>query len=650
MSISKIHVGFKETLKHEETEDTQRKSKGTLLKPLCDFVFLRGLRGLMCFYCLTSFLLISVVSHAAGAQPEEPARPGLTVQAPRDEFLVNAPVGRSYPIKRKPQSLLASPDLDVQYIQRTPAYPYDGEKKWPDPGESVTFTGHIANRGGSASGAFAYRWSLDGVDEPLQNHPGLGPGEQAPLSLSWTWTEGAHTVRLTLDPADAIPEFSENNNSVEDRTNALELGIYVEQSVYDFFNENLWRAGWGGNSFDDWLQRNVAIWNGRFANAIHPLTPKGVIDRVRLGKVVRVPDGGNHCSTNFPADDRELDLIWGFISESVGVPSDPGCPGWTAYYRDNPSTWELDPGLLHELTHARYLIDLYALNIDAHTNNLTAAVGLADVVIPLTELPDIPEYATPIYLIIEGEIIVCNGKDGLNATDCQRGQYGTFPRAHAEGAAVFADKVLLQDGKGDALAGGQALPLIHYSFFYREPYFEEDMMDSGSGISEHTAYAWNRIAGQRPKCGNANAPCNLGEYLVEIPSQNILRLTWSDQSLAANVRVEVYQAKPFPIWYGTSYEVNPDFVLRSDASGKVNLGGNPFRDPIVMTYGHTNTVILLKVIGQGKLGTLFFDISQANIAYWSGNHDSATYPLTISNFSETDFDYTWEYLPLVAKK
>lgn len=609
--------------------------------------FLRAiLIGLVIVLSISSITYIP--ANAALVSPEPPPPTRLIVQSPPNEFLHLSFPSQTLRLQTsKPAAML--PDLDLRYIERSPSYPYDGAKKWPAPGDPVTFTGYIANRGQAASGPFEYRWRLDGIDQPIQTHPGLAPSAEGQLSLPWSWQGGVHTICLELDPAGAIAEFSESNNQIEDRTNALELGIYVEQSVVDFFNQNVWQAGWGGNSFDNWLQRQVAVWNGIFASAVHPLTPQGIIDRVRLGKVVRVPDGGIHCSTNFPADDRELDLIWGFLSESVGVASNPGCPGWTAYYKDNPGTWDVDRGLLHELTHARYLIDLYGMNIDAHTNSLTAGIGAADTTVPLTDLPDIPEYAIPFDLIIDGEILVCQEKSGLNATNCQRGQYGTSARAHALGADALADKILLTDGEGNALAGGAAMPVVNYSFFYLEPYFYEDMMDSGTGYGEHSAYAWNRIAGQRPVCGNANAPSNLGEYLVEMPAENILEIRWPDGSPAAGAWVEVYRSKPFPIWYGTSYESTPDMTLLADGYGRANLGSQPFGATIVHTFGHSNTILLLKVIGQGKLGAIYWDITAANIAYWSGNHSTATYPIVIQNYIPSDLHPTQIYLPAVFR-
>jgi hypothetical protein len=520
-------------------------------------------------------------------------------------------------------------DLDVGYISRTPAFAYDGAQKWPNPGQMVTFTGHIANRGGQASGAFNYRWSVDGLNQPLQNNGSLNPGQETTLTFTWQWQSGDHLIRLTLDPSDQIGEFSKTNNSVEDRTNAITLGVYVDQAFYDFFNANVWKSGWGGNSYDDWIQRHVNLWNQMFAGAVHPLTPNGIVDRIRLGKVVVVPNGGTHCNTNYPADDKEIDLIWGFLSEGVGV--DGGCPGWTAAYRDNQALWDHDNGLIHELNHARYLIDLYGLNVDAHPNHLASAVNNTTTSLPLVDLPDIPEYKPPYTLVVDGEIVVCSGKSGNTATGCLRGQANTTPRAHAANAPVFADKFLITDGLGNALVGDAAMPVSGWMFYY-EPYHTQDIMDSGPGYGEHSAYAWNRIAGQRAKCGNANAPCNIGEYLNEIPSGNILELHWpGGEPIDAGI-VEVYRPRPFPIWYGQSFIGTPDLTLYTDKNGRVDLGTQPFGPEIRLTYGEANPVLLIKVVAGGQIGTLFFDITSANFAYWQGSRTSALYPVTLTNF------------------
>lgn len=90
---------------------------------------------------------------------------------PPDEFyqLVrpNASVVRSNTVVQTSATL---PDLDVQYIDRTPRYKWcddsvmncSGVKLWPSAGEAVNFEGRIANRGSAASGAFTYTWYIFG--------------------------------------------------------------------------------------------------------------------------------------------------------------------------------------------------------------------------------------------------------------------------------------------------------------------------------------------------------------------------------------------------------------------------------------------------------------------------------------------------------
>lgn len=524
------------------------------------------------------------------------------------------------------------PDLDVEYIARTPAYRYDEPKKWPAPNEMVTFRGHIANRGGVLTGGFTYAWFIDGMEQARGTHPGLASNYEDNLVFSWRWQTGVHTIRLTLDPSNDINEVSENNNSVEDRIDALSLGIWVEQGFYDFYNEHVFRAGWGGNSFADWLQRHVTTWNDMLASAVHPLTPQGIIDRIRLDKIVVEPDD-TPCWGNIPADDRTVDLIWGFRSEGVGVQANNDCPGITPGYRDNASLWNLDLGLLHELSHARYLVDLYGMNVESHEKKLVHGVGPEDRTLVLTDVPDIPEFTPPMNLIVNGELIVCRGRAANSLTDCDRGQEGTYPRSHPAGSTVFADQIHVQDGQGNALAGGPGLPAINGAFF-RDRYFRHDLMNAGTGYGEHSAVAWNRIAGRRPVCGNYNAPCNVGEYLNDIPADNIVELRWPDGTVIANARIEVFQARPYPIAYGKTYLSTPDFVVTTDDAGRASLGAFPFgkKRPIVHGYGHSNAVLLLKIVVQNKVGAYFLEVIDFNLAFWRGNTQRAIYPITFERY------------------
>lgn len=85
---------------------------------------------------------------------------------------------------RPDTAALAAPDLDLLYIERTPRYDWTQTQKWPNAGEVVTFTGHLANRGDQAVGAFGYAWSIDGVPAGSGSVGGLSAGQETTVSLT----------------------------------------------------------------------------------------------------------------------------------------------------------------------------------------------------------------------------------------------------------------------------------------------------------------------------------------------------------------------------------------------------------------------------------------------------------------------------------
>jgi hypothetical protein len=149
---------------------------------------------------------------------------------------VAAPIVLSTADRIAASDQLTLPDLDMAYIGRTPRYDYSAIKNQPAPGDTVAFEGHVANRGGQATGQFAYAWSIDDATVLTGTQASLTPGEMITLTFSWAWQTGTHTVSLQLDPANSIAEVSEQNNLVADRISALAVGFWVEQSVYDWFN------------------------------------------------------------------------------------------------------------------------------------------------------------------------------------------------------------------------------------------------------------------------------------------------------------------------------------------------------------------------------------------------------------------------------
>lgn len=531
---------------------------------------------------------------------------------------------------------LDQPDLNVAYIQQQPRYDYTAAKNQHASGDPVTFIGFIANRGQQPTGAFGYVWEIDGVVVARGTMPDLLPGEMTQLSYTWVWQTGPHTIALLLDPDNQIAELSEQNNGVTDQTNALAVGFWVEQSVYDWFNENQLAQGLDSVSWDDWAQRQLSYWNEMFATAVHPLTPDGILERVRLDKVVILEDGSwPDCSNTFWPEDRTVDLVWGFNSELVGVPSGHNC-GLLNFYQIYPQFQNIELPLLHEMSHARYLIDLYGLNVYTNHAYLSGAISATETILPTDRMvASDSAFPVPVYLAVGGELILCGGKSGTQFVDCQRGMDGTIAGSYPAGTWVGLATVRIQDGAGNLVLGSPALPTVgaFNDHLYYNRYADTDLMGGGGAgqYGQHSAYAWNLILGQRPICGNYNAPCNLGKYLNDIPASNVLLLTDQNGMPVVGAEVALFQAKPMSFWYSRYFGATPDRVVYTDAAGWAELGAFPFGSgsEIVHYWGFSNAVLLLQVTVNDQSVYRFFEVTEANEAYWSGQQTQAIYPMSV---------------------
>lgn len=269
-------------------------------------------------------------------------------------------------------------DLDVTYIQRTPLYkaycveypwdvpnqpgiPYlcpgtEDDPRWPDPGEPVTFTAHVVNKGASPAASAGYEWQIDGVTVSAGTLPALDPAAETTVNLVYPWPHGIsadgqralgdHRVRFQADPAGLIGETHEGNNSLEDATNSMSFSIYITPEMYTAYNipvDVSYPA-----SAEDWLQKQIAAMNANFASSTYPVTPDGASLRVRINKIEVI-------SSN-PGGDGEHDGGW-FVDADYRH-------GASAYY--DPAT-DIDWGLIHELSHQVSLIDLYAINASPPT-------------------------------------------------------------------------------------------------------------------------------------------------------------------------------------------------------------------------------------------------------------------------------------------
>lgn len=280
-------------------------------------------------------------------------------------------------------------DLDVTYISRTPRYNWDATKKWPNLGEVVTFTAHVKNKGTIASGPFDFLWKVDNQIVSAGTAQSILPGGEVTQVYNWTWGSGRRYVSFQVDPLNLVSETAETNNVITDTTDALALGFWVEQSVYNEFN-NI-SNGAGTYSWEDWAQRIVQKMNWMFEQSVYPLAPQGVLTRVRLDNITIVPDGTlfNLVPGHAPYD-TFYDGRWGFSYEEYH--NCQCCPQTVCY--DVP-WW-----VIHELGH--YLlgrVDIYALDVQGGDVNVLDENGNRIAGTPL--LPyisfDVVYYASRVY-------------------------------------------------------------------------------------------------------------------------------------------------------------------------------------------------------------------------------------------------------------
>lgn len=497
----------------------------------------------------------------------------------------------------------SAPDLSVQYIGRTPRLPgpqyqYEDVENdqdglgpigpgkcvgpegggWPAPGDPVVFTAVVRNVGGSPAPAFEYAWLFDGrsVDEGVNSRP-LRPGETVQFTLARSWEAGPHTVAFETDRRGLLVEASRENNIVADRTDALAMTLFVEESVDAAFGDG--RVGGGWRSFADWAQSQVRRMNAHFRECRYPTCPEGVLDRLRLDAVYRIPDGwgdaaGTHAPLVLAPIDRDRPR---FVKAGVGADRLPAVP-FTAAAAGCDLVWGFRADLL---------------------------------------APD-PRRGGKTYF---------EARPGaLNGTDWAlfRQVLGQLGRADHSLIAV--------DG-----ADNLALPGVGYA----PPPAQRDLLDlspeeveSLSGepplaLGQHAAASLNRDHGRRRGF--------FGDYLLDVPRVNRFRLQWPGGQPARGARVELFVSK------GRSYSrplirALPSFVGLCDADGVYQLDRSPWNH--VFTWA-TNGVLMFAVTPptdppspDGEWPTSapaspafigWLDIRAFNLEYWRGHVDAGEY-------------------------
>jgi len=233
-------------------------------------------------------------------------------------------------------------DIDVAFIERTsPRIDFDENVKLnvdppqfirgglPELGETVVFTAHVKNAGSVDAGMCDYTWTVDGTVESEGEIEVTG-NDYTEIALNgFEWPADPVDIEFDIQLRIVNDDLYLNNNSLTISSHSLLWGLWVHQSVYDYFTCHQRDLGIGSNSFEDWANRLVSYWNMFFGRSIYPAAPNGILDRVHLDRVTIVPDPdivddtfippegiravgggyswGNRCDCLTRNGDRELD-------------------------------------------------------------------------------------------------------------------------------------------------------------------------------------------------------------------------------------------------------------------------------------------------------------------------------------------------------
>jgi hypothetical protein len=269
----------------------------------------------------------------------------------------------------------AADDLTVAWISRQPEMDYvwgsanPKVEGWPAGGEAVSWRAHVRNFGVARIGV-AYHWTLDG-ETFAGGMVSLAADAITTVDVPWSWTFERHRLGFAIDSGAAVAEESETNNELEVFTDALSVGFWVEQSMYDWFRNHQNRLGIGSTSWENWAQRLISFYNDTAQIAVYDETPDGVHDRWRLQKIVVVPDGAlpltplpdegtrggePNGATHPDKSDRSVDLVWGFPTSALRLFTNVTDASLNNFFY-------MAPVYIHELGHARYLVDVYAYDV-----------------------------------------------------------------------------------------------------------------------------------------------------------------------------------------------------------------------------------------------------------------------------------------------
>lgn len=271
-------------------------------------------------------------------------------------------------------------DIDVLFIERNPTYEryqvtYENGRKptcenadkqhYPDPGETVTYTAHVQNKGKSAVAA-KYVWILDGQEVAGGEIKELEPQEKASFDYEWSWDPAPHELTFKTTPAGE--DYCPRNDALMVRTDALLLKHVVERGTQAHIEQKTTFIG--SYSFEDWLQQQARFLNQLFEKSKYPFAPEGIKTRVAIGKIEYVEDGyiAKTCEWGpFEVGEQDIRYDGGRGCTMLDTFWDVSEQGRFFLNFEN-FTGRPDGAWLHEMSHQLGIIDNYQFITEPEDN------------------------------------------------------------------------------------------------------------------------------------------------------------------------------------------------------------------------------------------------------------------------------------------
>jgi len=471
-----------------------------------------------------------------------------------------------------PSKLISQPiqenNITIRYIKRLPEIDYVVNSAnptiegWPSSGEQVIWRAFIKNWSQTNYESIDYLWKInnDTIDSGSFS---LYPGEEKLVDLSWEWKFERHEIKLILDPSDLLPEI---NSNLFVFSNAISVAFYAEQSIYDEFNK----------SWEIWLQKEINKFNEMLFNANFPETPEGVNDRVRIDNFIIVDDGKLENSVVPVRDNYKVDLVWGFPTQTRN---------FVSISINNP---DAQNSVIHELGHARYLIDVYGFDISSLdiiniTENGQKIAGSK--FIPSLDIINRNGILEHIYFYTSYKGLMNTQWDSLDSYS----------------AAAL-----------NLMSGYRALD-GNYNGSVKLGYFINDVPKKNILIVKDDM--GNTLSGA------------LIKIFQSVPNPNSQKL------------------------YSKLFDDIPDIEVITDQNGLADIGSNPFGAEIVHhEIDGSNTSIIIRVEHNNKVGYSILESGKFNMEFWKGNTAAGFYEINPLLYSSiTGIELVTDNLPAEFK-